>query len=412
MNYAEIRNDAGSLMVDDTYENFRLTWVQSAAALEIGQQLATGVHVEIDKQGNRICTYPYLDIADGVSWIWSNRYGRLPRTFRFEDFGSTPGTIIPFGIAYYIGSPFLGWAMSDGYGHAVVRPTLKLAGGAISIMRSKRSGMMVSHIIAVASAMPNIIYTFTQFATEKNFRLARFPFQYRINLWQRAASVELPIYEHGNFAGSNVGYTELELVREYMAPGTDIKSHFKTKDNEKFKHWSFEQEARFATMLFFYGLEDSSIKNDYGEMIIKNERGETIFNNRYDYMRILKYIPSINALRLDGGNLRNAPQRFTFPGKKIAVVALQPYSCIANTRKGRPSYIFNTGFWFPDPSTVEFTSCASMIESNFDGYYSADQSCVNMAELINVMILDVTGCTPGWRTEINSKGKYTGFAEW
>ena len=50
MNYAEIRNDAGSLMVDDTYENFRLTWVQSAAALEIGQQLATGVHVEIDKQ--------------------------------------------------------------------------------------------------------------------------------------------------------------------------------------------------------------------------------------------------------------------------------------------------------------------------------------------------------------------------
>ena len=411
MNYAEIRNNAGSQMIDDTYENFRLSWAQPFISRDMGSGMVTGVHVEVNEKGERVCTYPYLDIANGVSWIWPS--GAFPQGGpRFEAWKTMSATLRTFGASYYIGSPFIGIQTTEGVGHDLVRPTLLLFGGETSISRSLKSGIMISRIMAIASAMPNIIYTFTQFATKKNFELFNpFPFQYRINLWQRAASVELPIYERGTFAGNDVGYTELERVAPYIAPYTSITCRFKTKDNEKFKHWTFEQEARFSTMLFVYGLEDSTIKSDYGEMIIKNERGEIIFNNRYDYMRILKYFPSINTLKLEGKNLRNRPQRFSFPGRKIAVAALHPYACIANTRKGRPSYMFNTGFWFPDPSTVEFTSCASMIESNFDGYYSANQSCVNMAELINVMILDVTGCSPGWRAEVESRGKWTGFSE-
>lgn len=394
MKYAEIRNHEGSQMIDDTYENFRLSWTQSASMPIPG---VTGVHIDVNEKGERICTYPYLDHANRYSFLWKGGNTLPPRWFCAES-ECLPRAFTPFRPGYYIGSPFQDLQVSEGYGNLVVRPTIALLQGPEVMWRSKVSGIQVPHIMALASAMPNIVYTFTQYA-KQGFHV-RWPIQYRINLWQRAASVELPIYERGTFSGNNVGYTELELVAPYIAPQTSIKCYFKTKDNEKFRYWTFEQEAKLSTMIFAYGLEDSKIEDDRGEMVIKNERGETIFNNRYDYMRILKYFSSINALRLEGDNLRNAPKRFSFPGRRIAVVALHPYCCIANKRKGREGFIFNTGFWFPDPSTVEFTSCASMVGNNFEGYYSAHPNFVKMAELINVMILDVTGCTPGWRYEL------------
>ena len=395
MKYAELKNTAGSHLIDDTYENLRLIWTQST--LDRPNPIS-GIHVEVNDQGERICTLPYLDYANNRTFLWEKdasvpliRGGYHPEVHPPEPFRM----LAP---RYYIGSPFEGFQSPVGYGTFLARPTIALLGRFRRFTRSNASGQIIPPIFALASAMPNTIYTFTQYARKKDFYLMEYPCKQYINLWQRAASVTLPIYDRGTFSGTDVGYTELERVAPYPS-SMGFNCYFKAKDNEKFQHWTFKQEAQFSTMVYIYGLDESEVKRDRGELIVKNDRGETIFNNRYDYMRILKYLPSINALALNGDNLYNAPKRFSFPGRKIAVAALHPYCCIANRRKGERGYIFNTGFWFPDPSTVEFTSCASLIGTNFEGFYTAHQNFVNMAELVNVMILDVTGCTPGWRLE-------------
>ena len=394
MKYAELKSTSGSHMIDDTYENFRLSWVQTARRSPVS---VSGVHIEINDKGERVCTMPYLDHANGKTSIWPSGQP-WPTMHAYAMSECRPHNFWDFKPRYYIGSPFAGLRVSEGFGGMVVRPMIGFFEGPRYIRKSK-NGILVPHIVALASSMPNIVYTLMQCSNGINPRIdTNFPINYRVNLWQRASSVELPIYTRGTFSGNDVGYTEIERVSPYQAEvfGTSI---LKTKDNEKFNHWTFEQEAKLSTMLFAYGLEDSKIEDVRGEMIIKNEQGETIFNNRYDYMRILKYFPSINTLVLDGESLRNSPKRFSFPGRKIAVVALHPYCCVANG-KGGHGYVFNTGFWFPDPSTVEFTSCASLLEGNPDGYNSVHPNFVKMAELINVMILDVTGCTPGWSFEI------------
>lgn len=395
MKYAELKNVIGSHIIDDTYENFRLSWVQSARRYPVS---VSGLHIEINDKGERVCTMPYLDHANKKMSIWPKGQ-QWPSMYASALDECRPRHFRNFIPRYYIGSPFAGLRVSEGFGGMVVRPTIVFFEGPQYIPRSKASGILLPHIVAIASAMPNIVYSLTQCANTANPAVGSdFPINYRVNLWQRAASVALPIYNNGTFSGNDVGYTEIEHVPPYQGEVFGA-SEFRVKDNEKFKHWTFEQEAKLSTMLFAYGLEDSKIEDDRGEMIVKNERGESIFNNRYDYMRILKYLPSVNTLALEGNSLRNAPKRFSFPGRRIAVVASHPYCCVANG-KGGYGYVFNTGFWFPDPSTVEFTSCASFLRFNPSGYDYVHPSFVKMAELINVMILDVTGCTPGWRYEL------------
>ena len=134
---------------------------------------------------------------------------------------------------------------------------------------------------------------------------------------------------------------------------------------------------------------------------MRNERGEVIFNNRYDYMRMLAYFHNVNALSLDGAGVHNVPKRFSFPGRRIAVSALSQNACFAYAEGGK-QYLYNTGFWFPDTSTVEFTTCVSQFMPGGENERYPDilsQEMVNLAALLNVMILDVTGCTPGWMQE-------------
>ena len=131
-----------------------------------------------------------------------------------------------------------------------------------------------------------------------------------------------------------------------------------------------------------------------------NERGEVVFNNRYDYMRILDYFPSVNALSFDGAGIYNSPKRHSYPGRKIAVVALSQNACYA-AGVGGDERLYNTGFWFPNPSTVEFTTCVTPFvrAQETEQYPGLSQDFASLASLLGVMILDVTGCTPGWKYE-------------
>lgn len=227
--------------------------------------------------------------------------------------------------------------------------------------------------------MPNIVYTFASVSNRE--RKAHL-----INFWQRKNSLSQSLFYGKTFQGNNVGYTEFE--------------NGVPKNNGNFKAETFQEEAETAPILYAYGLKDSKIAFQKGEMIVRNERGEVVFNNRYDYMRMLVYFHNINALSLDGAGLHNTPKRFSFPGRRIAVSSLSQNACFAYAEGGK-QYLYNTGFWFPDPSTVEFTTCVSQLapEGAFERYPDLSQEMVNLAALLNVMILDVTGCTPGWMQE-------------
>ena len=45
MKYAELKSTSGSHMIDDIYENFRLSWVQTALRSPVS---VSGVHIEIN----------------------------------------------------------------------------------------------------------------------------------------------------------------------------------------------------------------------------------------------------------------------------------------------------------------------------------------------------------------------------
>lgn len=227
--------------------------------------------------------------------------------------------------------------------------------------------------------MPNIVYTFVTVSSWGKKKTL-------INFWQRRSSLSQSLFYGKTFQGNNVGYTEFE--------------NRKPKDNGNFKAETFQEEAETAPILYAYGLRDSKIALQKGEMIVRNEHGEVIFNNRYDYMRMLAYFHSVNALSLDGAGLRNSPKRFSFPGRRIAVCSLSQNACFAYAEGGK-QYLYNTGFWFPDTSTVEFTTCVSQFNpgGTVEIYPDLSQEMVNLAALLNVMILDVTGCTPGWMQE-------------
>ena len=411
MKYAEVKNEADAYMINDTYINYRLTWVQNANAL-YGDP--SGIHIDVSETGERVCTLPYLDYANHKSFLWPESESQPIVPVDILGGNEPPYPFFRFYPHYYVGSPFIFPIVGEHYGGACVRPTIWLEYGPRHLLKEKNTGIVAHPMYAIASAMPNIVYTFTQY-TAQGVSSTQWPIRYFVNLWQRSASVTLPVYKDSVFSGWDVGYTDMEQVEPYPAwPGTGLKSTFKVVDNEKFKYWTFEQEARLSTMVFAYGLENSSEISDRGEMIVKNATGKTIFNNRYDYMRILRYIPSINALAIDGKNLYNAPKRFSFPGRKIAVVALHPYCCMTGSPPGADrGVVFNTGFWFPDPSTVEFTTCATLCGSIFtdEAYQTPAPSIIKMAELLNVMILDVTGCTPGWRYEAETGQPWARFLD-
>lgn len=66
MRYAEIRNANGSHVIDDQYQNYRLDWVPNVKV----QRCLTGMHVEKNEAGERVCTFPYYDYANGKSYAW------------------------------------------------------------------------------------------------------------------------------------------------------------------------------------------------------------------------------------------------------------------------------------------------------------------------------------------------------
>ena len=376
LRYAEIKNDADSYMIDDTYHNYRLNWMPSVKE----QRCLTGLHVEHNSHGERVCTFPYYDYANGKTYVW--RQGEFyPNPWCSKQ---TPNKVSWKSPTTYFGRPRDLWTTGTFYGFAGSGIQSMLAFEApylharFSISKEKE----VPYLFALGAAMPNNIYTFSTIfnwsAQKTNVHL--------INFWQRKTSLAQSLVYGMSFRGDNVGYTEFE--------------NYIPKNNENFQVITFTEEAETAPILYAYGLKNSKIALQKGEMIVQNERGEVIFNNRYDYMRVLKYFHSINALSFDGAGIYNSPKRFSFPGRRIAVAALSQNACYA-CGADRKEYLYNTGFWFPDPSTVEFTTCVSLLDRAADvtRYPDLSQSMVNLASLLNVMILDVTGCTPGWKEE-------------
>ena len=386
MRYTELRNNAGSQIIDDTYRNYRLSYMLPVKI----QRCCTGLHVAIDSQGRRICTFPYYDYANGKSYIWG-RGALYPNPWCLK---STPNKAEG---AYASNSPKsmlrLGESfVSDLHVGEHIRQRRQPMLGLWSAFFTTRFPVSRDHtvpsMVALGAAMPNIVYNLTVDFSGYN---TDSPLSFNTNLWQRAPFLTQQLYDADNrrditFHGTNVGYTEFEGQMP--------------KSNENFTVETFQEEAETAPVLYAFGLADSKINLDKGEMVVKNERNEVVFNNRFDYMRILDYFPSINALVLNGQNLSNSPKRFSYPGRKIAVVARpQDVFCIREKSWPYTLYTYCTGFWFPDSSTVEFTTCTSASDYSQGGASLVNQNAVDHAALANVMILDVTGCTPGWKYE-------------
>lgn len=394
MQYIELRNNAGSQIIDDTYRNYRLSympWVKH-------QRCLTGLHVDIDSLGRRICTFPYYDYANGKSYIWE-KGARYPNPWCPKN---TPNK---GENEYLLESPkfmlnFFGTSVMDLRAGERIRSRIQPKLAMWNVILTTRFPISQDHavpsMIALGAAMPNIVYNltldFVSHSTEK-------PASVDINLWQRTTFLTQQLRDFNNhqditFQGTNVGYTEFEGAIP--------------KNNENFQSETFIEEAETAPILYAFGLADSKIDLNKGEIIVRNERNEMIFNNRFDYMRILDYFPNVNALVLNGQNLSNSPKRFSYPGRKIAVVARpQDVFCI-NKRSSYLSQIhtYCTGFWFPNPSTVEFTTCVSE-SSNHNGQISLiNPKAVEHAALADVMILDVTGCTPYWKWEAETGRPY------
>lgn len=386
MKYIELRNNAGSQLIDDTYQNYRLYYMIPVQT----QRCFTGLHVDLMPDGRRVCTFPYYDYANGKTYQW--RQGeRYPDPWCPK---SAPNKSNPFESPNFMFG-LLGLLMT--YPLQSMDPlacrvqALMRLNQAIFSTRFPISGSyQVPCIIALGAAMPNIVYSVMADFHRNDMDRSN---AYIVNLWQRQTSLTQQLYNGVSFTGSNVGYTVFQSN--------------KIVDNEKFKAETFIEEAETAPVLYSFGLADSKITLDKGELIVRNERGDVIFNNRYDYMRILDYFHGINALALNGHQLYNSPKRFSYPGRKIAVVATSQNTCISLGAYPE-KYAYNTGFWFPDPSTVEFTTCVSSLKNyNIDGPApEVTQKEVDMASLLNVMILDVTGCTPGWKSEAETGRPY------
>ncbi len=375
MRYAEIRNSAGSYIIDDTYHNYRLNWMPDVKS----QRCLTGLGIERNDKGVRVCTFPYYDYVNGKTYLW--RQGeRFPNPWCRKDAPNKDGLNSP--KTYLCGSAIdiLGSSSFHGFAGRGRHSILMLEAPYLHARFAIAKGVEVPYIFALGAAMPNIVYTFAGVSSWRRKAIL-------INFWQRRNSLSQSLVYGNTFQGNNIGYTEFENA----VP----------KNNGNFQMESFQEEAETAPILFAYGLKDSKIALQKGEMVVRNERGEVVFNNRYDYMRILNYFHNINALSLDGAGLHNAPKRFSFPGRRIAVSALSQNACFAYAEGGK-QYLYNTGFWFPDISTVEFTTCISQfMPGGGDERYPdiLSQEMVNLAALLNVMILDVTGCTPGWIQE-------------
>lgn len=393
MQYAEIRNANGSYIIDDTYQNYRLSTIPMVKM----QRCLTGLHVEKNAAGERVCTFPYYDYANGKTYPWPQG-GKYPNPWcQLATPNKARGAANPASVHTHFNRPRDHWEQGKFYGYAGRGIQSMLALNSPSWQKQFAIGPSVNvpHIFALGAAMPNIVYTFTTIFDY----IAQKTTVHTINCWQRTNALSQPLANGGTFTGSNVGYTEF-VGAHWMPDSVSGMSFYRPIDNENFTAESFQEEMETAPIFFAYGLDDAKLSLDKGEMVVKNERGEVVFNNRYDYMRILAYHPSINALSFRGNSLYNSPQRFSFPGRKIAVAALQQNACFAYGA-GRAEWLYNTGFWFPDPSTVEFTTCVTPFVrgADTDRYPDLSDDFASLASLLGVMILDVTGATPGWKQE-------------
>ena len=382
LQYVELRNDAGSQIIDDTYQNYRLYYMLPVTT----QRCFTGLHVDIAPDGRRVCTFPYYDYVNGKSYTWE-RGDLYPNPWCSKGVQNKDSLYSPEFKCDYQGLYVTNWNVDSPIRHRL-QPALVLDKRALRSTFLVGKEHKVPCLVALGSAMPNIVYNVSvDIFTEAPERIRA----YIINLWQRAPSLTQQLYNM-SFQGDNVGYTDFNGKNP--------------KNNENFKAGSFREEAETAPVIYSFGLADSEITLEKGEMIVRNERNTVIFNNRYDYMRILDYFPSINALLLSGGQLYNSPKRFSYPGRKIAVVSLSQSVCyVCGTYPKR--YTYCTGFWFPNPSTVEFTTCISEVGSHGEESVPlVNQDNVDLASLLNVMILDVTGCTPGWKYEAETGRPY------
>ena len=393
MRYAEIRNANGAHVIDDQYQNYRL----STIPLVKMQRCLTGLHIEKNESGDRICTFPYYDYANGKAYAWPQD-GKYPNPWCSP---STPnkvrGKVNVGAVRTHFDRPRDLWTTGRFYGYAGhgVQSMLVLNSPRWHPRFSISPTDTVPYIFALGAAMPNIVYTFaTLFDYLSQTTTAHF-----VSCWQRKVSLSQSLVDGKSFRGDNVGYTEFDQG-QYYPDNISGASGYRPRAGENFTAESYLEEMETAPILYAYGLEDSHIGLDKGEFVIKNERGEVVFNNRYDYMRILDYFPSVNALSFDRSGIYNSPKRYHYPGRKIAVVALSQNACYA-AGVGRDEWLYNTGFWFPDPSTVEFTTCVTPFVrgGNPDQYPGLSQEFASLASLLGVMILDVTGCTPGWKQE-------------
>lgn len=400
MKHVKLINDQSSVMIDDSYFNYRLLDMRTA---HTERHPCGGVHLESPNPGKYRCTFPYSDYLTGQNY--DADAPQIPTPKLPEYMHSDPLHMTP---VYYMGSPYSRVLSPFNYAAlGIVRPGFFLEFEKNSKIKNND---IACYTVAIGSAMPNIVYSFTHYATSRFWGEdpdSKFnPFVRSVNMWQRRDSINGELTAYHKFYGENVGFTELKGVYRYGRRVLPQKEKWGIVDTENFKLQTFEQEAKNATTLFIYGVDREKTQNDRGEFVVKNEQGQVIFNNRYDYMRVLQYIPTINALEQRGEDtLYNAPKRFTFPGRKIAVVSSQEYHWATLLPQWGKEYsqtirLLSTGFWFPDPSTVEFTTCISdcySLDSN-DSYMNLEsiENGLELAELHNVMILDVTGCTPGW----------------
>ena len=391
MQYAEIRNANGSYIIDDTYQNYRL----STIAIMKAQRCLMGLHVEKNAAGERVCTFPYYDYANGKTYPWPQG-DKYPNPWCQP---SVPNKVRSLSnrVRTIFDRPRDRWTKGAFYGYVGhgIQSMLALESTTWQKRFTISSGATVPHIFALGAAMPNIVYTFTTIFNQ----LTQKTTVHTINCWQRAKALSQPLANGGTFTGSNVGYTEFIEMR-WVPDSVSDMSFYKPIDSGNFTAEGFQEEMETAPIFYAYGLDNAKLSLDKGEMVVKNERGEVVFNNRYDYMRILAYHPSINTLSFRGNSLYNSPQRFSFPGRKIAVAALQQNACFAYGAGGA-EWLYNTGFWFPDPSTVEFTTCVTphVRGADTDRYPDLSDGFASLASLLGVMILDVTGATPGWKQE-------------
>lgn len=417
MKYVEFVNAHGSQMIDDTYANYRLlcTLALNRMRHHNMRPSVSGAHVAIDGSGQKVYTYPYLDYLNGKVYTSPDGY--------LADVPSATSLLLdstlqePI-IHKYIGSPYLwrakyapspGDYVAQAYARILIRRLIIPMGG------DRFDETMRPCWVAIGSSMPNVVYSFNQFAASKDTIGREIPYVRILSMWQLADSISISLCNGAStFNGSNVGYTEFDRTTTQKDASWEYRIGLKPRDNANFTAMSFTDTVELAPTLFVYGLAPHTIVSGHptqvtwtesiaekGELVIRRADGRVVFNNRYDYMRVLQYLPDVNALVMDGKNLRNAPLRLTFPGRKIAVVSVAPYAYPVLTGSGKPPVAFSTGFYLPDPSTVEFTTCITSPAGYNYSMGTVNEYGVKMAALKNVMILNVTGCDPWWYNNIS-----------